>query len=284
MPALTIHTLTPHFAAEVRGVSIRGGVSARDFAFVRRALDEHCVLVFRNQPLDDDAQVSFSERFGPLERTIGANPAGGTAFARQSNVDVNTNELIPSDDRRMDYQKGNMQWHADSTFKKTLSLCSLLSAREVPIEGGDTELVSTRALYESLSADEQTRVNDLFVEHDLLHSRRRVGFEFTKEEQDETPPVRHRFVRTNPKTQRKSLLIGAHAAQIVGWPKAASDELLDDLLKRATQPKLRYVHRWQADDLLIWDNRSTLHRATPYDASQYRRVMQRTTISDPDPR
>ena len=276
---LTVNPLTPVFVAEVTGVDITSPLSKTEFAEIRAAFDAYSILVFPNQQMTDETQIAFSERFGPLEPTGKANPATGTVFARQSNLDIKTGEPIPADDRRMWYQKANMLWHADSTFKKVSSLCSVLSAREVPTEGGATELASTRAAYDSLTEDKKAELEDLIVEHDIVYSRGLVGFEYSPEEAAELPPNRHRLVRVNRNTGRKSLLIGVHAKEIVGWPWAKSRALLDDLLARATRPENTYRHEWRSGDVIVWDNQAAIHRATPYDTERYRRLMQRTTIS-----
>ena len=277
--ALTLTALSPVIGARITGITLANGIGDRDFEMIRTALDDHLVLVLPDQPMDDDLQIAFSERFGPLEHTVVSNPAAGTAFARQSNIDIKTGETIPLDDRRMMYQQANMLWHADSTFKTVPSLCSILSAREVPAEGGATEFASTRTVYDELALDVQRELDGLEVKHDLVYSRRTVGFEFTDEEAAKLPSARHRLVQINPATGRKSVLIGAHAKCIVGWSEARSRELLDDLLERATQPENCYRHEWKTGDVVIWDNRAALHRATPYDAAKYRRLMQRTTVS-----
>ena len=278
---LRLEPIRPEFGARVRGVSLTSAMSDAAFSELRRALDEYSVLVFAEQPMNDAQQIDFSRLWGPLEATKGVNPASGTFFARQSNVDIATGAIISASDRRMDYQRGNYQWHADSTFKRIPSLCSILTAREVPAEGGNTEFVSTRAAYEAQTADERRELDALTVEHDFSVSRGRVGFKFSPEEAALYPPVRHPLVQTNPVTGRRSLLIGAHAAAIVDWPAEKGAALLADLLDRATRPELIYSHRWQAGDVVIWDNRSVLHRATAYDAVNRRRLMQRTTISNP---
>jgi alpha-ketoglutarate-dependent 2,4-dichlorophenoxyacetate dioxygenase len=276
-----IEPIRPEFAARVSGVSLTLGMSDATFAELRRALDEYSVLVFADQPMNDAQQIDFSRLWGPLEPTKGVNPASGTFFARQSNVDIASGTIIPPSDRRMDYQRGNYQWHADSTFKRTPSLCSILTAREVPAEGGNTEFVSTRAAYEALAEDERRELDSLTVEHDFSVSRGRVGFKFSPEEAALYPAVWHPLVQRNPVTGRGSLLIGAHAAAIVDWPAEKGAALLADLLDRATRPELVYSHRWQVGDVVIWDNRSVLHRATAYDTVNRRRLMQRTTVSNP---
>ena len=279
--AIGIEPVGTDFVARVSGVDLVGGVDETVFGILRRALDEHSVLVFHDQPMNDDEQIAFSNWWGPMEPTKGVNPAAGTPFARQSNLDLSTGEIIAPGDRRMAYQVGNYQWHADSTFKRVPSLCSILTARVVPPEGGDTEFVSTRTAWEALPDDERERLEDLVVEHDFSVSRRRVGFEFTADEAAHYPPVRHPLVQVNPVTGRGSLLIGAHASRIVGWPAARSDDLLESLLERATAPERILSHRWAAGDVVIWDNRSVLHRATAYDTARHRRLMQRTTIGNP---
>ncbi|MCP5152505.1 MAG: TauD/TfdA family dioxygenase [Chromatiales bacterium] len=279
--AIEITALRDDFVARVTGVNLVDGLDEPTFASLRRALDDHGVLVLPHQPMDDERQMAFSRWWGPMEPTKGVNPASGTPFARQSNLDIRTGEIIPSDDRRMAYQVGNYQWHADSTFKRVPSLCSILTAREVPPEGGNTEFVSTRAAYEALPEPMRSELEDLIVEHDFSVSRGRVGFSFTPEEAAIYPPVWHPLVQVNPVTGRRSLLIGAHASLIVGRPAAEGARLLEDLLARATVPEAIYSHRWSVGDVVIWDNRSVLHRATAYDAKRHRRLMQRTTIGNP---
>ncbi|HSG87859.1 MAG TPA: TauD/TfdA family dioxygenase [Pseudomonadales bacterium] len=276
---VTATRLTPHFAARIEGADVTRPLDDAAWNAIRAALDEHSVLVFHGAPLEDETQIAFSRRFGALEVTRSMNPAAGTPFARQSNLDIRTGEVIPPDDRRMFYQKANMLWHADSTFKAVSSLASVLSARVVPEEGGATEFASTRAAYDSLSAAQKAEVEDLIVEHDFGHSRGLVGFKFTPEEAEKFPPVRHRLVRVNPNNGRKSVMIGVHAKCIVGWPEAKSRALLDDLLARATRPENTYRHAWKLGDVILWSNQAVVHRATPFDSVRYKRLMQRTTIS-----
>jgi alpha-ketoglutarate-dependent 2,4-dichlorophenoxyacetate dioxygenase len=276
---LDLTPLGPDFGARITDVRLDDAMNAAVFEEIRAAFETHSVLVLPDLPLTDDEQIAFGERFGPLETTISANPARGTVFARQSNIDMASGDLIGSEDRRMHYQKANMLWHADSTYKAVPSLCSLLSAREVPPEGGATEFASTRTVYEALSAERQAELDDLVVEHSLVYSRSLAGFTFTEAEAAETPPVRHRLVQTNPANGRKSLMIGAHAAHIVGWPEEEGRALLADLLAAATGPERCYRHEWCQGDLVIWDNRASLHRATPFDAGRHRRLMQRLTVS-----
>lgn len=280
---IDIEPLHPLFGAEIKGVDIAAGLDGATFAVIRAAFEEHSVLLFRSQKVDDAIQIAFSERFGPLEKTVAANPARGTVFARQSNIDLTTGVLIPKDDRRMKYQAGNYLWHSDSSFKQVPSLCSILSTREVPPEGGNTEFASTRAAYNLVSDELKAELEGLVVEHSLVYSRSLTGFEMSEQEKAELPTARQILVRTNPVNGRKSLMIGAHAARIVGWPEEKGRALLDELLALATRPGACYSHAWRDGDLIVWDNRCCLHRATPYDSTRYRRLMQRTTVAGEGP-
>lgn len=280
---IAVEPLHPLFGAEIKGVDIAAGVDAATFGAVRAAFEEYSVLLFRGQRVDDEIQIAFSERFGPLEKTVAANPARGTVFARQSNIDMDSGAIIAKDDRRMKYQAGNYLWHSDSSFKQVPSLCSILSTREVPPEGGNTEFVSTRAAYDLLPDERKAELEGLVVEHSLVYSRGLTGFKLTEKEKAELPTARQILVRANPVNGRKGLMIGAHAARIVGWPEEKGRALLDELLALATRPEACYSHAWRDGDLIVWDNRCCLHRATPYDSTRYRRLMQRTTVAGEGP-
>jgi alpha-ketoglutarate-dependent 2,4-dichlorophenoxyacetate dioxygenase len=272
--------LTAGFAARIEGVDITRPVDEPTWTDIRAAFEEHSVLAFSGQGLDDDAQIAFSRRFGALEVTRSMNPAAGTPFARQSNLDIKTGEVIPPDDRRMVYQLANMLWHSDSSFKTVPSLCSLLSARIVPPEGGATEFASTRCAYPSLPETLKRRVETAIAVHDFSWSRDQIrpGF-FTEKERAEFPPVRHPVVRTNPVNGRRALFLGAHASHIEGMPVEDGRALLKELLEHVTRPEFCYRHEWQEGDLVIWDNRCVLHRGTPYDTTRHKRLLQRTTVS-----
>ncbi len=277
---ILVTRLTPACAARIDCADITRPVDDSTWAEIRAAFDEHSVLLFRGQPLDDETQIAFSRRFGSLEVTRSMNPTAGTPFARQSNLDIKTGDVIPPDDRRMVYQLANMLWHSDSSFKPVPSLCSLLSARIVPPEGGATEFASTRCAYPALPDELRRRVKDAVAVHDFSWSRDQVrpGF-FTEKERAEYPPVRHPLVRRNPVNGREALFLGAHASHIVGRPMEDGRALLEKLLEHVTQPQFCYRHEWEVSDLIIWDNRCVLHRATPFDTARYKRLMQRTTVS-----
>jgi alpha-ketoglutarate-dependent 2,4-dichlorophenoxyacetate dioxygenase len=276
---ISVKPLAAGFAASIGGVDIARPVDDATWAEIRAAFDEHSVLVFHGAALDDEAQIAFSRRFGPLEVTRSMNPAAGTPFARQSNLDIKTGEVIPAEDRRMVYQLANMLWHSDSSFKTVPSLCSLLTGRIVPPEGGATEFASARCAYPSLPAALKARIQGLVVIHDFAWSRDQVrpGF-FTDKERAEYPPVRHPLIRTNPANGRPSLFLGAHASHVEGMPIEEGRALLKTLLDHVARPEFCYRHEWTEGDLVIWDNRCILHRATPFDTARYKRLMQRTTV------
>jgi alpha-ketoglutarate-dependent 2,4-dichlorophenoxyacetate dioxygenase len=276
---ITVHKLHPLFCAEIGGVDTGAPMDDATFAEIRAALDEHSVLVFHGQNLDDERQVAFSRRFGPLETSGKANPATGTHFARQSNLDISTGAVIPAEDRRMVYQKGNYLWHSDSSFKAVPSLCSLLSARVCPPVGGNTEFADMRAAYDALPDEVKQKLKGLVAEHSLVYSRGTVSTEaLTAEMKAELPGAWQVMVRENPVTRRKSIYAGAHCSHVIGWPRDEGREFIAWLNDFATQPQFCYSHAWREGDLVIWDNRSVLHRATAYDTQNHKRLMQRTTV------
>lgn len=280
---MDIRAFEAPFGCEVIGLDVNAGVSPEDYAAVRRAFEAYSVVVIRGAPLTDATQTAFSELFGPCEKTLAGNPAAGSVFARQSNIDIKTGESIPLDDRRMFYQVANMMWHADSAFKPRASLCSILSARQIPSAGGATEVASTRLAYAALDDATKADIENLWAEYSLVWSRGLIGYEFTDEERATMHRVRHKLVRANPVHGAKSMLLGAHADHVVGMDVDRGRALLGELLAHATRPEFRYRHDWSDGDVMIWDNRACLHRATPYDAGSERRLMQRTTIADMAP-
>jgi alpha-ketoglutarate-dependent 2,4-dichlorophenoxyacetate dioxygenase len=236
--------------------------------------------------------VSMTTRKPPLARGGGALETtvykregdGGVPVANITNVDFRTDEIFPPDHPRLKSNTGNEMWHTDSSFKPVPSYCSMLSGREVPPVGGDTQFASCRAAYEALPEAERLRLDGLVAEHNYGYSRSLVkGYEAPKETLVEVPPVLHAVVRTNPTTGRRNFYAGSHASHIIGWPVNKGRQLLRDLVVKASQPEFAYIHQWQPFDFVIWDNRSVLHRGTPYDSAKYRRVMHRTTIAGDGP-
>jgi alpha-ketoglutarate-dependent 2,4-dichlorophenoxyacetate dioxygenase len=283
---VTFTPLTETFGAEVHGVNIAAGTSDADMAEIVRLFNEYSVLVFRHQDIDDEQQIRFSRRFsefgnfGGLEKTVVSNAGAGTEIADISNVDPTTNEIIPPSDKRMIFNSGNEMWHTDSSFKRIPATASLLSGREVPPTGGNTEFASMRAAYADLPAETKQRIDGYIAVHDFAYSRGLIDPTLIgNDQQRETPPVPQAVVRTNPVNGRKNVFAGAHASYIRGLPVEEGRALLKELTAFATQPKYVYRHRWQPKDLVMWDNRCCLHRGRSWEKATYRRVMHRTTIA-----
>ncbi len=280
---LKIERLHPLFVAEVTGVDLRQPVDDEIFAQIQDAFETHSILVFRDQDIDDAQQIAFSERFGSLERMLKGSMGDGTPIANLSNVDPQTDTTMLPTDKRAVRNSANMLWHTDSSFKRVPALASLLSGREVPPEGGETEFASTRAAYAELPEDRKQELDALIVEHSFAYSRSKVDPEMLNQEQkDEVPPVPHPLIRQNPVNGQKALYVGSHASHIFGRPVEEGRALLEELLDWATQPQFRYLHKWRPKDVVMWDNRCVLHRGRPWDY-KFRRVMRRTTVAGDGP-
>ena len=282
---IKVTPLHPHIGAEITGIDLREDLAPEIFAAVESAFNRHAVLVFPRQPLSDEQQMAFSRRFGPLE----TNPAYAgerktriphREIADISNLDVHGN-VMPADDERLLFSRGNQLWHTDSSFKYVPARCSLLSAREIPPEGGETEFADMRAAYDALPEEKKRALEGLVVEHSIFRSRSLIGFTaFNDEIQRELPPVPQLLVRRHPGSGRKTLYLAAHASHVVGWPLEGGRKLVEELMQFATQPQFVYQHRWRVGDLVMWDDRCTMHRGRPYDDTKHRRDMHRTTVSD----
>lgn len=284
MVTIQSRQLHPLFVAETTGVDLRT-CDHLTAAEIEAALERHGVLVFRGQMLEDRHQIEFSRLFGPLESPIGTIRLDrkhrlGRELADISNLDENNNIRTSSDRWRM-MLRANELWHTDSSFKRVPAKFSLLSAREVPPEGGETEFADLRAAYEALDPATRDRIAPLVAEHSIFHSRSLVGYtEFSDEERAALPPVHQALVRLHPGSGRYTLYLASHASHIIGWPIPEGRALLRELIDFSTQPRFVYQHRWRVGDLVMWDNRCTLHRARPYDDMQCRRDMRRTTVAD----
>jgi alpha-ketoglutarate-dependent 2,4-dichlorophenoxyacetate dioxygenase len=274
----------PDFVGEVSGVDIRAGVGPAEAAAIEDGMDRYGVLVFRGQDVDDAQQIAFSRHFGPLELATGDIVQGG---ARRLSMEVNDisnlhqdGSVMARDDRKRLFSLGNMLWHSDSSFKATPAKFSLLSARVIPGTDGNTEFADMRAAWDALDPAMQAQVRDLITEHSQIYSRGVLGFtEFTPEELAKWQPVPQRLVRRHPRTGRLSLFLSAHAGAIQGWPVPEARALLRDLTEHATQREFVHAHVWQPHDLVMWDNRVTMHRARRYDATKVR-DLHRTTVAD----
>ncbi len=245
-------------------------------------MDRFAVLVFRGQKLDDETQLAFSRNFGPLEQATGDLAQGEQ---RRLSMEVNDisnvgkdGSVLARDDRRRLFGLGNMLWHSDSSFKAVPAKYSILSARVIPRAGGNTEFADMRAAWDALDQETRALVEPLVCEHSQIYSRGILGFEFDEAERQRFAPVRQRLVRIHPVTGRKSLFLSSHAGAIVGWPVPEARALLRDLVEHATQRQFVYAHVWEPDDLVMWDNRATMHRARRYDPAE-RRDLRRTTVA-----
>ncbi len=284
--AVTYKELTATFAVEVHGIDIAAGVSDTDVAEVVRLFNTYSVLVFPAQDIDDEQQIQFSSRisdlgtFGGLEQTVVTNEGGGSKIAIISNVDTATDTIVPPSDKRMVFNSGNEMWHTDSSFKHVPATASLLSGREVPPEGGQTEFATQRVAFNHLPQDQQQRLEHLVAIHDFAYSRGLVAPNLmTEAQQRETPPVPQAVVRANPANGLKNFYAGAHASYIRDMPVEEGRTLLKSLTAKATQDQYVYSHNWRPKDLVMWDNRCCLHRGRPWEKAKYRRVMHRTTIA-----
>jgi alpha-ketoglutarate-dependent 2,4-dichlorophenoxyacetate dioxygenase len=283
--ALTFRKLHSCFAAEVGPIELRRAYEADTLAGIRAGMDEYAVLVFRDQLLTDEDQLAFARRLdGALHTKTGArvlvkSRLGNEAVADISNLDEDGG-IMKSDDRRRMYSLGNRLWHTDASFQDPPGRYSMLSARVVPSVGADTEFADTRAAYDALDPQTQARLQGLRVHHSIAHSRQMLGFEFSAEETAALPGAVHPLIRVLPRSNRRSLYVASHASCIVDWPVPEGRLLLRDLIEHGTQREFVYRHAWRVGDLVIWDNRATMHRATPFDDAKYRRELRRVTTLD----
>jgi alpha-ketoglutarate-dependent 2,4-dichlorophenoxyacetate dioxygenase len=281
---MSIRPLTPMFGAEITGVDLTR-IDDAVFAAIEHAFETYSVLVFAGQNLDDDAQIAFSRRFGELEKTQGhiANNFSIKHVSVISNLDPD-GKLMAADDPRVLYRLGQRNWHSDSSFKRVPAKASLLHARKLPPDGGETQFASMRAAYDALSDARKREIEDKVAIHHYAYSRRNDGYQLTNEEEDRRfPPVPQALVRVNAANGRKALYVGSHASHIRGMPEEAGRTLLKELLEFATQEKFTYMHRWRVGDLVMYDNRAALHRARPYKITEHPRILHRTTVAGEGP-
>lgn len=280
---LDVRPLHPLVGAEVRGLDLTRPLADDVFAEVKRAFDRYSVLVFPGQPVNEDQQIAFSRRFGELEITKVGSVGAGTPLAYISNLDAE-GRRVPLGHKQVLSLKANALWHTDSSFKKTPALASALSGRVVPKEGGDTQFLSTRAVWKALPEDKKRQLDGLIAWHSYFNSRRQIDPEMMDAaEHAAVPPVRQQLVRVHPETGEKALYIASHASHIDGWPEAEGRALLAELMAFATNERFVYTHRWTAGDLLLWDNRCTMHRGRPFDYAREDRYLIRTTIAGDGP-
>ena len=283
--ALTFRKLHPHFVGEVGPVDLCRVHDTETLAEIRAGMDEYAVLVFRDQPFTDAEQLDFAQRLdGALHTKLGSsaiqkNRFGNEALGDISNLDEN-GEIMQSDSRRRMYGLGNRLWHTDASFQDPPGRYSMLSAKVIPPLGADTEYADMRAAYDALPEEEKARLEGLRVHHSIAHSRQTLGFEFSESEQDALKGAIHPLIRTIPRSKRRSLYVASHASRIIDWPVPEGRLFLRELIEHATRPEFVYRHQWRVGDLVIWDNRATMHRARPFDDAKYRRELRRVTTLD----
>ncbi|MBM3490159.1 MAG: TauD/TfdA family dioxygenase [Alphaproteobacteria bacterium] len=287
--AVTVFPITDDFAAEIGDVDLSRPLSPTDWQAVEAAFETYSVLVFPNQSLNQDQHLDFARRFGPLETSVYAISQSfdklrlKPEIADVSNID-DKNEILARDSRKRAIEVGNRLWHTDSSFKRLPAKASLLYCREMPPVGGHTEFADMRAAYDALPAETKTRLTGLVAEHALMYSRARLGFTaFTDEERRQLPPVPQVMVRRHAGSGRMTLYLASHAGRVLGMPEAEGKALIDQLLAHASQRQFVYTHRWRVGDLVMWDDRCTMHRGRPYEDLRWRRDMQRATVSDVAP-
>lgn len=283
---ITFQPLHPVFAAVCSGVDISRPLTAEEAAAIDAGMDRYAVLVFRRDaPVPTEQQIAFTKNFGELEppyRQI-VSPEG-VRLANPNLIDISNlgpgGDMLEREDRRRQYNLGNQLWHSDSSYKEIPARYSLLHAHVVPPEGGDTQFADMRAAYDMLPEKTKAMVADLVCLHSRILSKGALGFTFTEQELIDFAPVRQRLVRTHPKTGRKSLFLSSHGARIEDWPVPEGMMLLRELNEHATQREFVYSHKWRVGDLVMWDNRTTMHRATRFDDLAYKRDLRRTTVTD----
>jgi alpha-ketoglutarate-dependent 2,4-dichlorophenoxyacetate dioxygenase len=280
--------VAPDFAARLSGFDGRRPLAPGDVALIEAAMDRYAVVVLPGQDITDEQQLAFTRNFGPLEE--GANSTVRNAelrlvpaFADVSNLDK-SGAMLARDNKRRMASLGNRLWHSDASFRAVPARYSFLSGRIVATDGGDTEFADMRAAYDALDAATKAEVEDLVCEHSLIYSREQLGFaDFLADERVAMKPVLQRLVRTHPVTGRKSLFLSAHIGAVVGWPRPEALAFIRDLVEHATRQQFVYAHRWAQHDLVIWDNRTTMHRVRRFDDLNVVRDMRRTTTRGEGP-
>jgi alpha-ketoglutarate-dependent 2,4-dichlorophenoxyacetate dioxygenase len=281
--SITVRRLHPLFVGEVADIDLSPALARDVVAELTDAIDRHAVLVFHAQALDDDGLLGLGRLFGGIEPPRNHRVQQRLKHGELADISNLTaqNQLRGRDDHRRLDALANQLWHSDASFRAVPGALSMLLAHVVPPVGGETEFADLRAAYDALSPAMQARIEDLVVEHSIFHSRGQLGHtDYTDAERAALPPARHRLVRVHPGSKRKTLYMGSHASHIVGWPVPDGRLLLRDLLEHATQREFVHRHTWAMGDLVIWDNRCTLHRGRPYDDATYPRDLRRVTTKD----
>jgi len=286
--APSVRKLHQHFVGEVSGIDLRKPLTADEARTIESWMDEYAVLVFHGQDITDEQQLAFAGNFGERENRKGGNVTRKEEYRLNSGLaDVSNlgkdGKPLARDNRTHLFNLGNCLWHSDSSFRPIPAKFSLLSARVVNPKGGNTEFADMRAAYDALDADTKAEIADMICEHSLMYSRGALGMnDFSDDEKALFKPVLQRLVRTHPVHGRRSLYLSSHAGAIHGMSVPEARLLLRDLTEHATQPEFVYVHKWTVHDLVMWDNRQTVHRVRRYDQSQPR-DMRRATVAGTEP-
>ena len=283
--AISVYPVTENFAAEIGDLDLARPLDPADLAAIKAAFASYAVLIFPDQQLTQEQHLAFAARFGPLELTIAVHRKDAPLRVRKEFADVSNlnhkDKVWREDSRTRQFQLANRIWHTDSSFKRLPARASLLYARTIPPVSGHTEFADERAAYDALPEAMKRRLEGLVAEHSIFNSRGRLGFSnFSEEERQSLPPVPQALVRVIAESGRKSLYLASHAGRIFGMPDAEGRALIDQLIEHATRRQFVYTHRWRVNDLVMWDDRCTMHRGTAFDDLRFRRDVQRATVSD----
>ena len=282
---MVVFPVNENFAAEIGDIDLSLALSAENLASIEQAFNDYSVLVFPDQHLTTDQHLDFARNFGPLETTIHATRTDAKLRVRAEIADVSNlspdEQIWDKASRKRMFEMGNRMWHTDSSFRRVPAKASLLYARSIPPVGGQTEFADMRAAYDALTPETKARLSGLVAEHAIMYSRKKLGFtDFSDEENQNLPPVPQTLVRRHAGSGRYGLYLASHAGRIFGMPDDEGNALLQELITHATQRQFVYTHRWRVHDLVMWDNRCTMHRGKGYDDLRWPRDMQRATVSD----
>jgi len=280
-----VRPLTPKIGAEIRGLDLSEPLPDEIMEKVRKVWLDHVVAVFPEQDVDDEQHIEFSKQLGELEliNMAALQMDGRPEIFEATNLDANDNIML-DENPVLAINRGNQKWHSDSSFKTVPATASMLHAYIVPKEGGETEFANMAAAYDALEDETKQRCEGLIAIHDFYWSRRDVNEQaLTQEERDAIPPVRHPLIRVHPETGRKAIYVGSHTREIEGWDFEESRTLIDSLIEHGTQAEFTYRHKWNAGDMVLWDNRAVMHRGAAFEDQKVKRRLHRTTIAGTGP-
>ena len=282
---MIVKPLTPLFGAEVSGINLCAPLSSEQINRLIQIIDEFAVVVFPDQPLTDDQHVAFAESLGPLEKEAAVVSVEQQRLAHSQMIDISNLDvdgaILTADDRRRMFNLGNQLWHSDSSFKTIPALYSMLHARVIPPEGGYTQFADMRNAWDRLPEAMQTQIDSYVCDHSLIYSRALLGFDaFTEKEMVAFTPQPQRLTRRHPGSKRKCLFLSSHIGVVHGLPRPEGMMLIRELIEHATEKEFSYTHKWKVNDLVLWDNRCTMHRARPFNDQKYKRDMRRMTLAD----